>query len=71
MDHLSSSHIKHRTLTLETHNRVQEFMFENIHDLTPATTILAMPAILFQGKQYHTIYNIYQFIDNFDWKLLR
>ncbi|MFT5751998.1 MAG: thiol-disulfide isomerase/thioredoxin, partial [Dokdonia sp.] len=71
MDHLSSNHIKHRSLTLETHNSVQEFMFENIHDLTPETTILAMPAILFQGKQYHTIYNIYQFIDNFDWKLLR
>lgn len=70
INHLSSNHIKHRVLTLETHNKVQGFMFEKIHDLTPETTILALPAILFQEKQYHTIYNINQFIDSFDWELI-
>lgn len=68
MDHLSSNHIKHRVLTLETHNKVQQFMFDKIHDLTPESTMLALPAILYKGKQYHTIYNIHQFIDEFDWK---
>jgi thiol-disulfide isomerase/thioredoxin len=70
INHLNSNHIKHRVLTLETHNKVQEFMFEKIQDLTPENTFLALPAILFKGKQYHTIYRISQFIESFDWELL-
>jgi hypothetical protein len=68
--HLQENHIKHRILKLETHSKVQAFMFEKIHDLTPEQSILALPAILYKGKQYHTIYNIHSFINGFDWKLV-
>mgnify|MGYP003632794832 CR=1 FL=1 len=71
INHLNSNHIKHRVLTLETHIKVQEFMFEKIQDLTPENTFLALPAILFKGKQYHTIYSINQFIESFDWEKIK
>lgn len=71
INHLNSNHIKHRVLTLETHNKVQQFMFDKIQDLTPKNTFLALPAILFEGKHYHTIYSINQFIETFDWDKIK